>query len=224
MPPRWQACGRSAVGGRRAGRRERSLRAERRFERTGATVGTTGDDRLVGQPLIEDEIVGLDGNDILFGESGDDLLDGGPGNDIMSGGFGSDGWSGALAPTRWSTPRRRGRRLDLRLQCRRGDRLDFSDLFDGGADPDDVDPFVRFDAAGDDVQVNVDQRRGGGLRLHLRRHPGGSDRRHQCPGRDRQRRARGVTASIRPVRQGQGLAPVEMTGAVRWRVPPAFRP
>ena len=33
----------------------------------------------------------------------------------------------------------------------------FSDLFDGGADPDDVDPFVRFDAAGDDVQVNVDQ-------------------------------------------------------------------
>ena len=36
---------------------------------SGATVGTTGDDRLVGQPLIEDEIVGLGGNDILFGDS-----------------------------------------------------------------------------------------------------------------------------------------------------------
>ena len=38
-----------------------------------------------------------------------------------------------------------------------GDTLDFSELFDGAADPNDVDPFVRFDAAGNDVQVNVDQ-------------------------------------------------------------------
>ena len=93
---------------------------------TGATVGTTGDDRLVGQPLIEDEIVGLDGNDILFGDSGDDLLDGGPGNDIMSGGFGSDRLIGGLAPTRWSTLARRGGDLIFGFNAGEGDRLDLA--------------------------------------------------------------------------------------------------
>jgi Ca2+-binding RTX toxin-like protein len=125
---------------------------------TGATVGTTDDDRLVGQPLIADEIVGLDGNDILFGDSGDDLLDGGPGNDIMSGGFGSDRLIGGPgADSMVYTSPAEGGDLIFGFNAGEGDRLDFRDLFDGGATPDDVDPFVRFDTAGDDVQVNVDQ-------------------------------------------------------------------
>jgi Bacterial Ig domain/Domain of unknown function (DUF4114)/RTX calcium-binding nonapeptide repeat (4 copies) len=125
---------------------------------TGATVGTTDHDRLVGQPLIDDEIVALGGNDILFGDSGDDLLDGGPGNDILSGGFGSDrliGGPGADSLV-YASPGEGGD-LIFGFNAGEGDRLDFSDLFDGGADSDDVDPFVHFDAAGDDVQVNVDQ-------------------------------------------------------------------
>jgi Ca2+-binding RTX toxin-like protein len=124
----------------------------------GATAGTTDDDRLVGQPLIEDEIVALGGNDILFGDSGDDLLDGGPGNDILSGGFGSDrliGGPGADSLA-FASPGEGGD-LIFGFNAGEGDRLDFSDLFDGGADPENVDPFVRFDAAGNNVQVNVDQ-------------------------------------------------------------------
>ena len=125
---------------------------------TGATVGTAGDDRLLGQPLIEDEFVGLEGNDLLFGDSGDDLLDGGPGNDILSGGFGSDrliGGPGADSLV-YSSPAEGGDMI-FGFNADEGDRLDFRDLFDGGADPADVDPFVRFDAADDDVQVSVDQ-------------------------------------------------------------------
>jgi hypothetical protein len=124
-----------------------------------ATVlGTAGDDRLVGQPLVGDEIFGLDGNDILFGDSGDDSLEGGPGNDILSGGFGSDQLSGGPGAD-WliySSLGEGGDRI-LEFDVGEGDRLDFSQLFDGAADPDDVDPFVRFDAAGDNVQVSVDQ-------------------------------------------------------------------
>ena len=38
-----------------------------------------------------------------------------------------------------------------------GDTLDFSELFGGAATPDDIDPFVRYEAAGSDVEVSVDQ-------------------------------------------------------------------
>jgi Ca2+-binding RTX toxin-like protein len=123
-----------------------------------AASGTPGDDLLVGQPLVDDEIAGLDGNDILFGASGDDLLNGGPGNDILNGGFGSDSLIGGAGADSlvFSSPAEGGDSI-FGFNAAEGDRLDFRDLFDGGADPDDVDPFVRFDAAGDDVQVNVDQ-------------------------------------------------------------------
>jgi Ca2+-binding RTX toxin-like protein len=125
---------------------------------TGAAVGTPGDDRLLGQPLLKDDITGLGGNDILFGDSGDDLLDGGPGNDILSGGFGSDRLSGGPGADSlvYSSPAEGGD-LIFGFDANAGDRLDFRDLFDGAADPADVDPFVRFDAAADDVQVSVDQ-------------------------------------------------------------------
>ena len=56
----------------------------------------------------------------------------------------------------YTSPAERGD-LIFGFNAGEGDRLDFSDLFDGGADPNDIDPFVRFDAAGNDVQVNVDQ-------------------------------------------------------------------
>jgi Ca2+-binding RTX toxin-like protein len=125
---------------------------------SGAVAGTPGDDLLVGQPLVDDQIAGLDGNDILFGDSGDDLLEGGAGNDILNGGFGADrlvGGPGADSLV-YDSPAEGGD-LIFGFNADEGDRLDFRDLFDGGADPDAVDPFVRFDAAGDDVQVNVDQ-------------------------------------------------------------------
>jgi Ca2+-binding RTX toxin-like protein len=123
-----------------------------------AAAGTGGDDLLVGQPLIDDDIAGLDGHDILFGDSGDDLLDGGAGNDILNGGFGADELSGGPgADTLVYASPAEGGDLIFGFNAGEGDRLDFSDLFDGGADPSDIDPFVRFDAAGNDVQVSVDQ-------------------------------------------------------------------
>jgi Ca2+-binding RTX toxin-like protein len=125
---------------------------------SGAAAGTPGDDLLVGQPLVDDGIAGLDGNDILFGDSGDDRLNGEAGNDILNGGFGADeltGGSGADTFVYGSAAE--GHDLIIGFNADEGDRLDFRDLFDGGANPADVDPFVRFDAAGDAVQVNVDQ-------------------------------------------------------------------
>ena len=125
---------------------------------SGAVAGTAGDDLLVGRLLVDDAIAGLDGNDILFGNSGDDLLEGGAGNDILNGGFGADrlvGGPGANSLVYSSSAE--GGDLIVGFNAEEGDRLDFRDLFDGGADPTDVDPFVRFDAAGDDLQVNVDQ-------------------------------------------------------------------
>jgi hypothetical protein len=125
---------------------------------TGAEPGTAGDDRLIGQPLVDDEIAGLGGNDVLFGDSGNDLLDGGPGNDILSGGLGTDqliGGSGADSLVYFSLEEG-GDRI-TGFDADEGDRLDFSELFDGAAAPDDVDPFVRFEGVGDDVQVSVDQ-------------------------------------------------------------------
>ena len=125
---------------------------------SGAVSGTPGDDLLVGQPLVDDAIAGLDGNDILFGNSGDDLLEGGPGNDILNGGFGADRLTGGPGADSlvYASPAEGGD-LIFGFNAGEGDRLDFRDLFAGSADPADVDPFVRFDAAGDDVQVNVDQ-------------------------------------------------------------------
>jgi Ca2+-binding RTX toxin-like protein len=128
------------------------------FGATATEEGTPGDDRLVGQPLVDDEISGLGGNDILFGDSGDDLLDGGPGNDILSGSFGNDeliGGPGADSLV-FSALAERGDAI-IGFDADEGDTLDFSRLFDGAADPADIDPFVQFNAAGDDVQVSVDQ-------------------------------------------------------------------
>ena len=134
---------------------------------TGAEVGTPDDDTLTGQPLVDDAMSGLAGNDILSGDSGDDLLDGGTGNDIIDGGAGNDqliggpgadplsGGPGADSHIYFSLADR-GDRISG-FDAAEGDTLDFSDLFDGAADPSDIDPFVHFDAAGNDVQVSVDQ-------------------------------------------------------------------
>jgi Ca2+-binding RTX toxin-like protein len=134
---------------------------------TGAEVGTPGDDVLRGQPVVDDAISGFDGNDILFGDSGDDLLDGGTGNDLMDGGPGNDQLIGGPGADRLSGGPGADSQIYFSLADRgdsifgfdagAGDTLDFSELFDGAADPNDIDPFVRFDAAGNDVQVNVDQ-------------------------------------------------------------------
>ena len=123
-----------------------------------AAEGTTGNDLLVGQPLVVDDIAGLGGNDVLFGDSGDDLMNGGAGDDFLSGGFGNDQLTGESgADTFVYSSAAEGEDLILDFNADEGDRLDFRELFGGAADSDDVDPFVRFDAVGDDVRVNVDQ-------------------------------------------------------------------
>jgi Ca2+-binding RTX toxin-like protein len=134
---------------------------------TGAEVGTAGDDRLTGQPVVDDAMSGLAGNDVLSGDSGDDLLDGGTGNDIIDGGAGNDQLiggpgadllSGGLGADShiYVSLADRGDRISG-FDAAEGDTLDFSDLFDGAADPNNIDPFVQFDAAGNDVQISVDQ-------------------------------------------------------------------
>ena len=69
--------------------------------------------------------------------------------DLLSGGPGADSHI-------YVSLADRGDRL-LGFDADEGDTLDFSDLFAGGATPDEIDPFVHFEAAGDDVQVSVDQ-------------------------------------------------------------------
>uniref|UniRef100_UPI0010F697F4 cadherin-like domain-containing protein n=1 Tax=Pseudomonas sp. D(2018) TaxID=2502238 RepID=UPI0010F697F4 len=51
--------------------------------------GGPGNDTRNGTALA-DQILGLEGDDILFGGDGDDLLDGGAGSDLLDGGAGSD--------------------------------------------------------------------------------------------------------------------------------------
>ena len=125
---------------------------------TGAELGTPNDDTLTGQPLVDDAMSGLGGNDILSGDSGDDLLDGGAGNDIIDGGAGNDqliggpgadllsGGPGADAQIYFSLADR-GDRISG-FDAAEGDTLDFSEMFDGAADPSNIDPFVHFDAVG----------------------------------------------------------------------------
>lgn len=52
--------------------------------------GSNFDDLLVGLSRIDNQIMGLAGNDVIFSFSGNDTLYGGPGNDQLSGGFGND--------------------------------------------------------------------------------------------------------------------------------------
>ncbi|HLT02327.1 MAG TPA: DUF4114 domain-containing protein, partial [Geminicoccaceae bacterium] len=130
------------------------------FDLSGSATltGTAGNDLQIGSPLVDDDIFGLDGNDVLFGDSGDDRLDGGPGDDVLSGGFGNDeliGGPGADSFVFSSTAEGEDRILDF--NAAEGDRLDFSELFGGAADPGDIDPFVRFEDDGSDVRVRVDQ-------------------------------------------------------------------
>jgi hypothetical protein len=134
---------------------------------TGAEVGTPNDDTLTGQPLVDDAMSGLGGNDVLSGDSGNDLLDGGTGNDIIDGGAGNDqliggpgadlldGGPGADSQIYFSLADR-GDRISG-FDAGEGDTLDFSEIFDGAADPSNIDPFVQFNAVGNDVQVSVDQ-------------------------------------------------------------------
>ncbi len=134
---------------------------------TGAELGTANDDTLRGQPLVDDAMSGLAGDDILFGDSGDDLLDGGTGRDTLNGDAGSDqlvggpgadlliGGAGADSEIYFSLADR-GDRISG-FNAAEGDTLDFSQLFDGAADPNNIDPFVHFDHVNNDVQVSVDQ-------------------------------------------------------------------
>jgi hypothetical protein len=140
---------------------------EANLSATGAEVGTPNNDTLTGQPLVDDAISGLGGNDILSGDSGDDLLDGGTGNDIIDGSEGNDQLIGGPGSDRLSGGPGADSQIYFSLVDRgdrisgfdaaEGDTLDFSEIFDGAADPNNIDPFVHFDAAGDDIQVSVDQ-------------------------------------------------------------------
>jgi Ca2+-binding RTX toxin-like protein len=133
--------------------------------------GTVGlddrDDVLEGEFGVDDVIAGRGGNDILLGFSGDDVLDGGigrdelhggSGDDLLIGGPGGDELSGDAGADRhlYFTLAERGDRI-FGFDADAGDALDFSELFEGAATPDDIDPFVRYEAAGSDVEVSVDQ-------------------------------------------------------------------
>jgi Bacterial Ig domain/RTX calcium-binding nonapeptide repeat (4 copies) len=132
-----------------------------------AELGDDGNDILAGEFGVNDAISGRGGNDVLFGFSGDDVLDGGLGNDelhggsgddLLIGGPGSDELSGGAGADRhlYFTLAERGDRLSG-FNADEGDTLDFSELFEGAATADDIEAFVRFDPAGGDVGVSVDQ-------------------------------------------------------------------
>jgi Ca2+-binding RTX toxin-like protein len=140
----------------------------------GAQFGDDADNILEGEFGVNDAIAGRDGNDVLLGFSGDDVLDGGLGNDELQGGSGDDLLIGGPGTDRLIGDGGADRHLYFSLEDRgdrifgfdaaEGDTLDFGELF--AADPadvsNDIDSFVRFGAAGNDVQVSVDQDGGGG--------------------------------------------------------------
>ena len=132
------------------------------------TIGADDrDDVLEGEFGVNDALAGRGGNDLLFGFSGDDVLDGGLGNDELHGGSGNDlliggpggdelfGEDGADRHL-YFTLAERGDQI-FGFDAGEGDTLDFSDLFGGAAAAADIDPFVRYEAAGSDVEVSVDQ-------------------------------------------------------------------
>jgi Ca2+-binding RTX toxin-like protein len=135
--------------------------------RQGAQFGDERDNILEGEFGVNDAIAGRGGDDILLGFSGDDVLDGGLGDDELHGGSGDDLLIGGPGADTLIGDLGADRHLFFSLEERgdsiigfdadEGDTLDFSQLFDGTADPDDIDPFVRFEAAGDDVEVSIDQ-------------------------------------------------------------------
>ncbi|MGH6916892.1 MAG: calcium-binding protein, partial [Geminicoccaceae bacterium] len=132
------------------------------------TIGADDrDDLLEGEFGVDDVIAGRGGNDLLLGFSGDDVLDGGLGRDELHGGSGDDLLIGGPGGDELFGDAGADRHLYFTLAERgddifgfdatAGDTLDFSELFDGAATPDDIDPFVRYEAAGSDVEVSVDQ-------------------------------------------------------------------
>jgi Bacterial Ig domain/RTX calcium-binding nonapeptide repeat (4 copies) len=132
------------------------------------TIGADDrDDILEGDFGVDDAIAGRGGDDLLLGFSGDDVLDGGlgndelhggSGNDLLVGGPGGDELFGEVGADRhlYFTLAERGDRISG-FDAGAGDTLDFGELFDAAATADDVDPFVRYEAAGSDVEVSVDQ-------------------------------------------------------------------
>jgi hypothetical protein len=135
--------------------------------RQGAQFGDGGDNILEGEFGVNDAIAGRDGNDILFGFSGDDVLDGGPGDDELHGGSGDDLLIGGPGGDELFGDAGADRHLYFTLAERgdeifgfnasEGDTLDFSELLGGAATPGDIDPFVRYEAEGDDIEVSVDR-------------------------------------------------------------------
>jgi Ca2+-binding RTX toxin-like protein len=135
--------------------------------RQGAQFGDQADNILEGEFGVDDAIAGREGNDILVGFSGDDVLDGGLGADELHGGSGDDLLIGGPGGDELFGDAGADRHLYFTLAERgdtifgfaggEGDALDFSDLFDGAATPGDIDPFVRYEGEGDDVEVSVDR-------------------------------------------------------------------
>lgn len=58
--------------------------------RDGIVTGTGAGETLYGHDLVNDEITGYAGDDILYGLRGDDALYGGEGNDVLNGNIGAD--------------------------------------------------------------------------------------------------------------------------------------
>ena len=76
------------------------------------------------------------GNDLLDGGAGDDVLIGGPGQDILIGGEGADRHCSSRSTER-------GDEIAASMPAP-ATRSISATLFQGAADPDAIDPFVRF--------------------------------------------------------------------------------
>ncbi len=124
-------------------------------------TGTAGNDFLAGGDG-NDQLFGLSGDDVLDGGLGNDLLNGGPGNNVLIGGPGQDTLTGGTGANRfvYTTLTERGDTIQ-NFNANGGDKLDLSGIFQGGADPHAVDPFVRFETSGNNVVVSVDKDGGG---------------------------------------------------------------
>jgi Ca2+-binding RTX toxin-like protein len=124
-------------------------------------TGTSGNDFLAGGDG-NDQLFGLSGDDVLDGGLGNDLLNGGPGNNVLIGGPGQDTLTGGTGANRfvYTTLTERGDTIQ-NFNANGGDKLDLSGIFQGGADPHAVDPFVRFETSGNNVVVSVDKDGGG---------------------------------------------------------------
>ena len=138
------------------------------------TAGTDGTDSLTGTDVVDDVLLGLDGNDTLSGLGGDDTLVGGTGddtlfggddNDVLFGGAGNDILTGDAGADRFviegsdiNVPTNVAGDFDTITDFETGaDTLDLSDIFaDAGVTAVEGSHHEFKDSGGGDTEVRID--------------------------------------------------------------------